>query len=508
MSRKKKAKGIQLAASTAQQPMRVLGVPKAGESLYRDYAVDSLFMQLMFGRPDIDQRLRDLGITRADLKKLEGDDEIMAACETRRESVVSTPWHLEPGTGRAVRFIWDTIQPHMDNILRCAWRAVPYGYSVAEAVYQPLEGGRIGLASYIEKPFDWFYPEIDGSLLYRSDDHGIVSVDTTYKFFVTVREQSYAQPYGESLFSRLYSAWFFRTHGWRYWMQFLERVGIPFLLGKTVGDTADMATALQNLVRGGSIAVGVDEDVSLLATTTTGDPFDRFEDRVARRIQKLVLGQTGTTELGATGSYAAVKVQADVKNDRRNADIRMVTRTVNRLIAALWTLNQFNGRPPEFVMEDDTGLQLERAERDLKHYQAGIRHTEQYLLRTYDYEPGDFTIAQEQQEPNMPQPEQNPVQPPEFAAHTCGHAFADGDRFTPEQMAVERLGDDAVAAMAQPINPDAIASAIRSARDPEDLEKRLAVVMAGAQNAEFQRQLERGLFAADIMGYAHAEDRS
>ena len=494
----KKSKAIKLAASNAQEPVRRIAVPKAGENLYRDYAVDSLFMQLMFGRPDIDQRLRDLGITRYDLKKLEGDDEIMAACETRQNAMISTPWHLEPGTGRAVSFVWDQLTPHIESILRCAWRAVPYGYSVAEAVYQQIDGGRIGLAHYIEKPFEWFYPEIDGSLLYQSDVQGMVSVDTQFKFFATIRGQTYEQPYGEALFSRLYSPWFFRTHGWRYWMQFLERIGIPFLLGKTVGDTGEMANALQGLVRGGSIAVGTDENVELLASTTTGDQFDRFEDRVSRRIQKLILGQTGTTELGATGSYAAVRVQNEVRDDRRKSDIRMASRTVNRLIAALWTLNQFNGKPPEFIMEDDTGLQAERADRDLKHYQAGIRHTEQYLLRTYDYEPGDFTIAEDAPpEPDVPQQ----GQPPKFAA--MKFAAVSGP-FTPEQMAVEALGDAAVAAGVQPVPDDAIQSAIRAARSPEDLERRLAVVLAGQTSDEFRRQLERALFAADVMGYAHA----
>ncbi|MGN6955919.1 hypothetical protein ACTHT3_19085, partial [Neisseria sp. P0015.S004] len=55
-----------------------------------------------------------------------------------------------------------------------------------------------------------------------------------------------------------------------------------------------------------------------------------------------------------------------------------------------------------------------------------------------------------------------------------------------------------------PVAPGAIASAIRAARDHEDLMERLAVVLADADDRTFRQQIERAMFAAEIMGYAAA----
>ena len=76
--------------------------------------------------------------------------------------------------------------------------------------------------------------------------------------------------------------------------------------------------------------------------------------------------------------------------------------------------------------------------------------------------------------------------------------------FTPDQQAIEGLADGVLNALNSPIDPSVIASAIRAAKDPQDLEARLAAVLLGADTSEFNKTLEQALFAADIMGYAHA----
>lgn len=85
-----------------------------------------------------------------------------------------------------------------------------------------------------------------------------------------------------------------------------------------------------------------------------------------KRIQKVILGQTLTTDIAGSGSYAAAKVQDDVREDRLRADVRLIAATVQRLVAALWALNRFPGEAPTFVMEAGEGLSVERADRDLK----------------------------------------------------------------------------------------------------------------------------------------------
>lgn len=475
--------------------------PTANKQLFADYAVDQFFNNALFGRADTDERLMELGISRRDLQKLESDDEISGAIETRREAVIATPWHIGFATQQndddRLTFVWDQLAPVIESILRISFKSILYGYSVAECVYKWVDGG-IGIASYSEKPFWWFNPDVDGSLIFMNPKGGPEIVDTKYKFFLTVREPTYYKPQGEALLTRLYSAWFFRTYGWRFWMQYLERVGIPFLVGNTDGNTEAMAAALDQMVRGGSMAVGADDKVSMLAQSGAGDAFAIFEDRVARRIQKMILGQTGTTDVSNSGSYAAAKVQAEsVLDVRRQSDMRLCSLTANRVVAALWELNGFDGEIPMFVMEDSSGIQQDRAQRDATLVEKGIVRgfTKDYILKNYDLEEGDF-------EPVDLSATSAPAAPPQSRMST---SFAGGQRFTPQQQAIEDIINEGVARSGLPIDDALVMSAIRAAENPDDLEERLAVVLRGLMPDEFDRVVERAVFAADVMGFVHAK---
>src|SRR5574343_347025 len=454
-------------------------------NLFKDYAIEQFVFQLLFGRPDMDDKLLELGVTRAQLRKLQYDDEIAAAIETRREAVIATPWHLEPYSSRNHKFIWNEIEPHILAVLRSAWNAVPYGYSVQEVVYRTTPEGRIGIASVVEKPMEWFRPEYDGTLYYDHPLEGTVAVDTAVKFLLTVRESSYRNPRGEALFSRLYSAWFLRTHGWRYWIKFLERVGIPFLIGTTEGDVEDMLARLKDAVQNATIAVGGGEKVEF---------------------------KTGTRDVSNSGSYAAAKVQEHVKDDRRNSDIRLCMATAQKLVNALWVLNKFPGDIPTFKQEDGTGLQPERADRDSKLITAGIvkRYSLDYLIRSYDFEKGDIEIPDETMQNTPPtDPQQTaqdsgtPKDNTQAGDTTDGQSFS-ARTFTPKQQVIEGIVDGLLEGEGQAISPEALYSAIRGATGPEDLDDRLAVLLAGISRDKRTEIRERALFSADLIGYAHA----
>jgi phage gp29-like protein len=361
---------------------------------------------------------------------------------------------------------------------------------------------------------EWFKPQRDGTLRYFAPDGSSGPdgelCDTKLKFFLTRHRPTYRQPYGESMLSRLYWPWFFRYNGWRFWMQFLERFGMPLLLGK-VNKPGDFVNALLALGIDSAIAVGKDEDLSAVHPTGGHDAFEKLDNALCKRIQKTILGQTLTTDVDSKGSYAAAKVHDLVRLDKRNADIRMISTTVQAIIDAHVALNFGEGTErPQFVMEDGTGLELERAERDAKLVQAGVcRLTENYLLRVYDFEEGDFEIP-ETPDPNAPGDggEGGEKGDKGKTGRFAGSARPSRRRaFTAAQEEVERLGDAALAAVQAPISQDELRTAILQARDPEDLAERLALVMREADSAEFRRTLEQALFAADVLGYVHAAER-
>jgi len=485
--------------SLFKQPPPVEGKKPTNAQLFDDTAIDQL-ANMLTSVPDPDLVLEEAGLVRSDLRRMEYDDEIATAVETRLAALQSVPWRVEPGEGDLVDFIWEQIAKFEDELTKGAWAAVPYGYSVMEVIYERQPSGRIGIGRVEERPFEWFEPRPDGSLRYFPQDRGgHVDVDTRFKFMLTRRNPSYRNPYGQAVLSRLYAAFFLRQAGWRFWPQFLERFGTPLLVGKTRGKTADMAVALQAAIQAATLAIDSEDEVTAVASTGDGAAFERFEIATTKRIQKVILGQTLTTDVGKNGSYAAAQVHNLVREDRKTADIKVVSKTLQHLVNALVDLNQPGiAERPVFVMDDGAGLQLDRAERDAKLAQAGIaKFTDEYLMRAYEFEREDFEV------PANPTPPATDDDEAGFSARALRFSVSRETKFTPTQQAVEDLADAALSVASTPISPEAIAEALRAAKSPEDLTTRLAAAYEGNQPDEFREILERALFAADVMGYAH-----
>lgn len=469
--------------------------------LLTEQAVDSVFDYLSTN-VDTDIVLQRAGLTRSDLRELMYDDEISAAMETRQSSVESTPWRLEPGEGAVTDYVWGELELHIDNLISGAFSALAFGYSVIELVYEPVAGKRkVKLA--MEKPFEWFRVERDGTLKYISREHiEGEEVDTNYKFLLTRHKPSYTNPLGEAILSRLYLPWFFRGKGWQFWAKFLERFGSPFMVGKTEGDPNEMASALALAVQAASIAVGREESVELISSANDGGSFERFQVAIDKRIQKVLLGQTLTTDTQGVGSQALGNVHNEVREDRAAADLKMVGKTIQQFVDAIVALNFPGAASPEFLFDPGTGIQADRADRDAKLTQAGVlRFTEQYLLDRYDFEVGDFEVG-----PALA-PAPAPVASAQMRARSLANLFAagNGDRFTPQQLEVESLSDSLLAMHLQPIAADRLRAAVLGAGSPEELFSALAAeVSADTDTDAFRVALEQALFVADLLGYSHA----
>ena len=489
----------------------------AGGMLFDEFAIDRIWTALT-RVPDPDATLRQAGITRERLRLLESDDEISAALETRRDALVNTPWRLEPydvdtDIGTPVDWVWRELEPWMDCILRDAWSAVPYGYSVLEAVYEPRADGHIGIKQIGEKPLEWFAPQPNGDVLWlgtaANAAHYSEPLDPR-KFLLTRRNGTYRQPYGEAVLSRLYWPWFFRHNAWRFWMQFLERFGTPFILGNTQ-DPNGFVKAVQQLGFESVLGVAREDKVEAVTQAAKGE-FELVERALGRRIQKVILGQTLTSDVGSNGSYAAAQVHDDVREDKRASDARLIQPTVQRLVNTLWALNEFPGEVPTVVLADERSIEKERAERDAQLMGAGLRLSPDYFTRVYDYEANDIEGVGREESAGPPGLFRQPARGAIHAnapGHVCGHLFAEGQpNLTPEQQDVEGMGDRGMAEAGQPIDPKLIRRAVRSASDPDDLKQRLAALLEGQGREQFEEALQRAFIAADVLGFLQADDEA
>ncbi len=484
------------------EPAR-FGAPKA---MTNEQATLDRMFAIFATLPDPDEALRRAGIARHQLRVVEMDDEITAAIDTRREAVVGTPWRLEGGTERHRKALASELAPHMEPLLRTIFSAVLYGYSVAEIVYRN-EGSGAGLAFVAERPMEWFVPAGDGVTARFKRPGGPLDGEPTdpRKMLLTVRQGSTRNPYGEALLSRLYWPWFFRQHGWQYWLRWLERYGTPMLLGKTGGDAQAMADSLNTMLAGAVLAVGSEDEVTAVQATGGTGHFEAFDAVICRRIQKVILGQTLTTDASTGGSYAAARVADNVRADRRNADLRLVSRTVQRLVDALWQFNGHGGEAPRFVMADDTGLERERADRDAVLVEkVGVRLSAEYIAERYDLELNEFTMVEPKAAPAGQEGAGGAIGAPDGSAPAIPASFAAQRGYTPVQQGIE----DGLARLVagDPIAPEAIRAAVLAARDEDDLRSRLSALVPQA-DPRFQATLDRASYAAAVLGYVAAEER-
>jgi phage gp29-like protein len=477
--------------------MTTMPTKPAGAMLYQPYATETV-VSVLSRLPDPDLVLSNLGLGRHELRKLETDDEIAAALETRREAVIATPWRLDPYEGEAAEWLWAELEPHIEPLLRGAWSAVPYGFSVVEAVYRKPRPGspRVGIDFVQEKPIEWFEPKRDGALLYSPPNGGSPHlVDTSAKFLLTRRNPTYRNPFGEALLSRAYWPWFFRHNGWRFWMAFLERFSDPLLMGR-VFQPSEFVAAMQQLGLSAVIGVGKDESVEAVTQSAAGE-FERVERALVQRIQKLILGQTLTSQVDGQGSYAAAKVHNEVRDDKRRADIRLVTAIVQRLVEALWALNALPGDPPSFVLQDDTGLEMERAERDAKLATAGIlKFTDAYIVDKYDLEQDEFVI------PTTPTPPETGSASTFAARRTLVQLAAPNDDPDTVDLQTERLSREAAPMV------EGLLTQIRRELEQADslraFEARLLDLYPELDGADLTELLARAFAAGELAGLYEA----
>ena len=474
-------------------------------SLFDEEATNRM-QSFLLSLPDPDDTLKCAGLTRMDLRRLEKDDEVTQCMAKRIGAVVGTPWRLEPNETRISKFLFSELEPHIEHIIRGALESIFYGYSVQEVIFR--KGSRIGIDRIERRPFEWFFFGQDGTLRFRPND-GSAGVDGIVcdprKYILARHEASTRNPYGEAILSRLWWPVYYRAQLWRFRMQYLERFGMPITVGKTAGDKIGFAHTLSQLASNSSVAVDIQDDVAFVEAASNGDQFSKTEAELCARIQKLILGQTLTSQVGERGSYAAANVHYEVMQDQRNADIRMVTRAVQQLVDTLAMLNGM--APPRFVMADDTGLEKERAERDKILVEAGmLKLSKSYLLDRYDFVEGDFEIV----EATAPAQQEGVEDTAVIDEPEAGQRFAfagQPQRFTPQQQAIEEATDRLLEQVPEPLPTDALLAAVKAATDPADLAVRLSLLLDDA-DPRFAELLARAQFAAQTLGYVVAEQEA
>ena len=315
------------------------------------------------------------------------------------------------------------------------------------------------------------------------------TIPPPYKILCPTHEADYLNPYGLGDLGLVFWLVTFKRGGLKFWMQFTEKYGAPWLIGKeprsnTPQDTDKLLDALEALI-GNSVGT-IPNDSSVEIHEASGkassiDAYDKLIRYCRSEISIALLGQDQTTEKDST--HASATAGLEVTDDIRDGDTRIVEAALNQLIKWVVEINFGDVSAPKFVLfENEESGTKERAERDKMMVDAGAKFTNQYWQRTYGLEDGD--LADEVQ----PTREGRTA---DFAEVDLMDAGLIIDGLAPDTGILNKQGERLTAVLV---------AELRQGETAENLLDRLSAVYPNMDDTALQNELARLIFLSELVG--------
>ena len=355
--------------------------------------------------PNPDPILRKMGRQIDVYRELLRDPLVGGQVRRRKAAVARLEWRLD-GDDVADN-VRDTIQAAFENLdifnlIKEMLNATLFGYQPIEIVWQR---DKLWLPEkIIAKPQEWFGFNEDGAMYFI--ERGLNNEKLPeYKFLCPKQEASYDNPYGLGDLGLVFWAVTFKRAGLKFWAEFTQKYGSPWLIGKeprsnTDADTDKLLDALEALMGNAVGTIPNDSSVEIHEAngkSSSVDAYDKLIRYCRSEINIALLGQDQTTE--ANTNHASASVGLEVTDDIRDGDCRMVESAFNQLINWICELNFGEVVRPKFVLHEAEEFgSTELAQRDQLLHQMGARFTSDYFKRAYGLRDEDLLPSETQSE--------------------------------------------------------------------------------------------------------------
>jgi phage gp29-like protein len=445
--------------------------------------------------PNPDPVLKSLGKDIKVYRDLRADAHVGGCIRRRKAAVRALKWRIgkeksADNLTKDIAAIFDDLP--VQEILTEMLDAVLYGYQPLEVMWEKV-GQYLVPTAIVGKPPQWFVYDEDNHLRFRSRENSVRGEELPErKFLVARQDATYDNPYGFPDLSMVFWPTTFKRGGLRFWVQFTEKYGAPWIIGKHPRGTPDTETnrfldLLEQMVQDAVAAIPDDSSVEIkeaAGKTGSAEVYERMLYFCRSEVSIALLGQNQTTESDANRASATAGLR--VTEDIRDGDVALVCATFNELIRWICEMNFGSGPRPEFAMWQQEDVDTIQAERDEKLVKAGARFTNDYFRRAYGFQDGDLAEG---------------TSPSADFAEDAGNAD-----FT-DQLAIDTALD---ALSADEMNREAQAmlapllERVREGMLPTDLMGVLAELYPEMDASLLQERLARILFVADVWGRLHA----
>lgn len=504
--------------------------PELGEIAVRETPTDplqlrgeraNLYIDLLL--PDDSVLASKGGITQLKIyKELLRDDQVASVWQQRRLALTSCELVIEPGADDpASKAAAEALQEDMakinwDDITDKALYAVFYGWGVSEVIWR-ADADRVRFDRIVVRERGRFrFDRFANLYLFSSGTGEFVKMPDRKFWSMRAGADNHDEPYGLGLAHSLYWPVFFKRNDLKFWLVFLEKFGQPTTLAKLpAGSTKDpvlMASAkamLRNIATDAGVVVPDNVVVELLEAARSGAAdYESMHNAMNAAISKIVVGQTMTTDNGASLSQA--KVHQAVAQSITKADSDLLCGSFNSSAVTWWTEFNFAGAtPPKVYRNTEPPEDLNaRAERDSKIIQLGYEPTQDYIEEHY----GDGWVKKAAQAPAIGPVDAmgRPVmQQPGNADPQA--AFAEGELAALQALKAARRADQQALVEAAKVfagqyetvlgrQVGALLQAADFAEDYDTFRARLEEILADGPSPEATEKTTRIGFFAHLMG--------
>ncbi|WP_244116740.1 phage portal protein family protein [Burkholderia cepacia] len=380
--------------------------------------------------------------------------------------------------------------------------AIFTGYRVHELVWDAWEGFVVPV-NVIDRPNRRFGFDVDAQLMLktRAEPVGAV-VEDPYRFIVSRHVATMSNPYGSPLLSGCFWPWTFKTGGWKYFVKFCERHGLPwpvarYGLGASEAEQDQLAQAIEAMIDSGYAVVPEGSSVELLVANTSGSmlPQESLINAANREMSKCLTGQAMIAELQNVGARAATETAMKRQSDINDSDRDIASASMSQIFRWITTFNFGEDVPsPELEFFQINAAGKDRAETYQIAANMGARPSRKAMLEELN-----IPQAADDADALLPAPKQAPAA--EFAAADDAVLIESAQA---EDVRVRSAADAADAALeAAVIEPIArmLDQAERDGRSLADIQTELTKLVGEIDNAELIGVMRQALQWSFAQGY-------
>lgn len=364
----------------------------------RAKAID--FWSFMHYLPNPDPVLKKMGRDISVYREILSDSHVGGCVRRRKAAIKGLEWRITPTgnekTDEILASLFDRLP--VNQIINQILDAALFGYQALEVMWAS-ENGLLLPTEIVGKPQEWFVFDEDNRLMLRTKENRNGDIVPEKKFLLATQQADYMNPYGRADLAMCFWAATFKKGGFKFWLEFAEKYGSPWLVGKyprnaNTHEIDELLDSMEKMLGTAVVAIPDDSSIDMLESGSKGGSsqvFDDFLRYCKSEIAIALLGQNQTTE--AEANRASATAGLEVTRDIRDDDASMVEGVFNQLLAWICELNFHVDTLPTFELYEQESIDKLQAERDGLLAVLGVQFTEQYIMRTYGFEEGDIVVA-------------------------------------------------------------------------------------------------------------------